>query len=93
MPLGYYQSEDKSFANHDVRLEKGDSFYMFSDGFVDQIGGKQKKKFLSKNFKTLLMENHDRTLHDQREILEKTISDWMGDTSQIDDLLVIGVRC
>jgi len=93
MPLAYYQSEDTSFTNHDVRLEKGDTFYMFSDGFVDQIGGKQKKKFLSKNFKSLLVEIHDRPLHDQREILELTISDWMGETSQIDDLLVIGVRC
>jgi len=70
----------------------GDTFYMFSDGFVDQKGGKHEKKFLSKNFKKLLLKIHDRTLHDQKEILEKTLSDWMGENDQVDDLLVVGVR-
>jgi len=92
MPLGYYQGKDISFVNHDIQLDTGDIFYMFSDGFVDQKGGKEKKKFLSKNFKNLLLEIQDRTMHDQKEILEKTLSDWMGDNAQIDDLLVIGVR-
>ena len=92
MPLGYYQSEDVSFVNHDIQLDKGDSFYMFSDGFIDQKGGEEGKKFLSKNFKNLLLENHDRAMHDQKGILEKTLSDWMGDNSQIDDILVVGVR-
>jgi serine phosphatase RsbU (regulator of sigma subunit) len=92
MPLGYYQTKDVSFVNHDIQLEMGDTFYMFSDGFIDQQGGKEGKKFLSKNFKNLLLENQDRNMHDQKEILEKTLSDWMGDISQIDDVLVIGVR-
>ena len=92
MPLGYYESKNKTFVNHDMQLETGDTFYMFSDGFIDQKGGKEGKKFLSKNFKNLLLEIQDRTIHDQKEILEKTLSDWMGDNSQIDDLLVIGVR-
>jgi len=92
MPLGYYQGKDISFVNHDIQLDTGDIFYMFSDGFVDQKGGKEKKKFLSKNFKNLLLEIQDRSMHDQKEILEKTLSDWMGDNAQIDDLLVIGVR-
>jgi serine phosphatase RsbU (regulator of sigma subunit) len=92
MPLGYYQSKDRPFVNHDIQLDAGDTFYMFSDGFMDQKGGKEGKKFLSKNFKNLLMEIQDRTMHDQKEILEKTLSDWMGDHAQIDDILVIGVR-
>jgi serine phosphatase RsbU (regulator of sigma subunit) len=92
MPLGYYQSKDRSFVNHDIQLEIGDAFYMFSDGFVDQKGGKDEKKFLSKNFKNLLLEIHDQPMHDQKDILEKTLSDWMGKNSQIDDILVAGVR-
>jgi hypothetical protein len=59
---------------------------------MDQKGGAEEKKFLSKNFKNLLLEVHDQPLNDQKEILEKTLSDWMGDHSQIDDLLVVGVR-
>ena len=92
MPLGYYQGKDISFVNHDIKLEMGDTFYMFSDGFVDQKGGEEEKKFLSKNFKNLLLEIHDQAMHDQKDILELTLSDWMGDNSQVDDLLVVGVR-
>ena len=92
MPLGYYESRDISFVNHEIQLDAGDAFYMFSDGFVDQKGGEHDKKFLSKNFKKLLLEIHGQPMHDQKEILEKTLSDWMGDQAQVDDLLVVGVR-
>ena len=92
MPLGYYQSKDISFVNHDMQLEMGDTFYLFSDGFIDQKGGKGNKKYMSKNFKDFLLEIHDQPMQDQKEILDKTLLDWMGDNSQMDDVLVIGVR-
>jgi len=92
MPIGYYQGKDKTFTNLDIQLEIGDTFYIFSDGYIDQKGGKDNKKFMSKNFKNLLLEVHDQAMHDQKEILENTLSDWMGDHAQIDDLLVVGVR-
>ena len=92
LPLGYYPGKDIPFINHDIQLDKGDTFYLFSDGYMDQKGGAEEKKFLSKNFKNLLLEVHDQPMNDQKEILEKTLSDWMGDHSQIDDLLVVGVR-
>jgi serine phosphatase RsbU (regulator of sigma subunit) len=92
MPLGYNQGKHKTFTNNDIQLEFGDVFYLFSDGFVDQKGGGDNKKYLSKNFKNLLMEIHEEPMHDQRNILDKTITDWMGDNSQIDDILVVGVR-
>jgi len=92
MPLGYYQGKFKAFTNNDIQLEFGDVFYLFSDGFIDQKGGKEGKKFLSKNFKKLLLEIHEEPMQDQKQILNKTIIDWMGYNSQIDDILVIGVR-
>ena len=92
MPLGYYQGKFKPFTNKNIQLEFGDVFYLFSDGYVDQKGGAEGKKFLSKNFKKLLLEIHEEPMQDQKQILEKTITDWMGDNSQIDDILVIGVR-
>lgn len=92
MPLGYYQSKDLKFINHDIQLEMGDTFYIFSDGFIDQKGGKENKKFLSKNFKNLLLEINDQPMYDQKKILDKALTDWMGSNSQIDDILVIGVR-
>lgn len=92
MPLGYYQGSFKSFTNTDIPLHFGDVFYLFSDGFIDQKGGEEGKKFLSKNFKKLLLEIHQEPMQDQKKILDKTITDWMGNNSQIDDILVIGVR-
>jgi len=92
MPLGYYHSKDVSFVNHDIALDTGDAFYMSSDGFMDQKGGKADKKYMSKNFKKLLLKIHDRPMPDQKKILEKTLADWMGDHSQMDDILVAGVR-
>jgi serine phosphatase RsbU (regulator of sigma subunit) len=92
MPLGYYQGKDISFVNHDIQLEMGDTFYIFSDGFVDQKGGKEGKKFMSKSFKNLLLEIHDQPMYDQKAILDKALVDWMGNNSQMDDILVMGVR-
>ncbi len=90
--IGYYQNKDKAFVNHDIQLQIGDTFYLFSDGFIDQKGGKNNKKFMSKNFKNLLLEIHDQAMYDQKKILEKALSDWMGGNSQVDDILVIGAR-
>ena len=92
MPLGYYPGKEKSFSNQNIQLETGDTFYIFSDGFIDQKGGREEKKFLSKNFKKLLLEINDQAMQDQKKILEESLSDWMGDQAQIDDLLVLGVR-
>jgi serine phosphatase RsbU (regulator of sigma subunit) len=92
MPIGYYQGKDKTFTNHEIQLQIGDTFYIFSDGFIDQKGGKENKKFMSKNFKNLLLEIHDQPMYDQKGILDKTLSDWRGRNSQMDDILVIGVR-
>ena len=92
MPLGYYYGKDVSFTNHDIKLEPGDTFYLFSDGFRDQKGGKEYKKFLSKRFRNLLLEIQDKPMVDQKDLLNQTLCDWMGANSQTDDILVIGVR-
>ena len=87
MPVGFYHGKDKTFTNHEIQLEMSDTFYIFSDGFMDQIGGKDNKKYMSKNFKNLLLE-----IHEQKDILDKTLTDWMDGNPQMDDILVIGVR-
>jgi len=92
MPLGYYRGKFKAFTNEDIKLEFGDVVYLFSDGFVDQKGGEEDKKYLSKNFKSLLMEIHAEPMKDQRMILDAVFSEWKGDNPQVDDVLVIGVR-
>jgi serine phosphatase RsbU (regulator of sigma subunit) len=92
MPLGYYQGRFKPFKNNHIQLKFGDMIYLFSDGFMDQKGGEECKKFLSKNFKRLLMEIYEEPLKNQQMILDAAFSDWKGDNPQVDDVLVIGVR-
>jgi len=92
MPVGIHFLGDKSFTNHEVQLEIGDTFYIFSDGFIDQIGGENNHRFTSERFKKLLVTIYDRPLYEQKEILEKTLKDWMGGHPQTDDILVIGAR-
>jgi serine phosphatase RsbU (regulator of sigma subunit)/Tfp pilus assembly protein PilF len=92
MPVGVNFSIDKSFTNHEIQLEIGDAFYIFSDGFIDQNGGSNNNRFSCEKFKKLLLDIHDHPMYEQKEILEQTLKDWMGDNPQRDDILVIGVR-
>lgn len=92
MPVGYYPAKDKPFKNHNIQLEPWDTIYLFSDGFVDQKGGRNNKKFLSKNFRDLLVDINEYPMNVQKEFLEKTLTDWMGNQTQGDDILVVGVR-
>jgi serine phosphatase RsbU (regulator of sigma subunit)/Tfp pilus assembly protein PilF len=92
MPVGVHFSTDKPFTNHEIQLEIGDIFYIFSDGFADQVGGENNCRFTTTNFKKLLLEIHDQPMYEQKEILEQTLKKWMGEHPQRDDILVIGAR-
>ncbi|MFO7829821.1 MAG: SpoIIE family protein phosphatase [Bacteroidales bacterium] len=92
MPIGIYVKEKDSFTNHEIDLQKGDVFYIFSDGYQDQFGGEDGSKFKTKNFKQLLLEIHQKPMSEQREILNSTIDDWRGEWEQVDDIIIMGVR-
>ena len=91
-PVGFFTGEQKPFTHHELSLEKGDTVYICSDGYPDQFGGKRDKKFMMKNFKKLLLSIQDKTMNEQKGILETTMAEWKGDTEQVDDILVMGVR-
>ena len=92
MPIGVSYNQDKSFTNHIVEFKKEDTFYIFSDGFIDQFGGPKGKKFKSRPFKNLLLDIQEKTMEEQKEILYTHLINWRGDIEQIDDILVIGFR-
>jgi len=92
MPIGIYSSSDRSFTRQDIDLQKGDMVYSFSDGYADQFGGPMGKKFMSKNFRKLLLNIHSKSMKEQKRILEETFEQWIADTSQVDDILVVGIR-
>ncbi len=92
MPIGIYIHEDCSFKKHTIQLKSGDSLYLFSDGYIDQFGGESGRKFLSKNFKQLLIDIQGQTMQDQKISLDSTLKQWMGTNNQVDDILVMGIR-
>ena len=92
MPIGIYHSEELSFNNEELNFMDNDIIYMFSDGYVDQLGGSDRKTFKSRKFKQLLIDIHQSPLQDQKGILEMEYEQWKQNIEQIDDILVMGIR-
>lgn len=82
----------KTFTNHVINLNKGDSFYIFSDGYADQFGGPRNKKFMSKNFEKLLVSINHLSMKEQERAINENFETWRGNAEQVDDVLVIGIR-
>jgi sigma-B regulation protein RsbU (phosphoserine phosphatase) len=92
MPIGIYEGIKNPFSNKDLNFETNDIIYMFSDGYGDQIGGPDRKRFKSTKFRELLLQIHSKPLNEQKEILEKKYMEWKRDVEQIDDILIMGIR-
>ncbi len=92
MPIGISGGEAKPFTLHEVNLQKGDAIYMFSDGFADQFGGPNGKKFKLAQLKELVLSITNKPMKEQKVLLEKALNNWKGDQMQIDDVCVIGIR-
>ncbi len=90
-PIGYYEGQNV-FVEHHVKLQKGDTIYVFSDGYADQFGGEKNKKMKTGRFKELLASLFGKPMKHQRDVLHTSFNDWMGDNEQIDDVCVIGFR-
>ncbi len=95
-PIGIHHRE-KPFTNQIIQLEKGNKLYLFSDGYADQIGGPEGRKFYTRSFKELLTQIHHLPMKEQREILERKYIEWIQNNSseqvyrQVDDILVMGI--
>jgi serine phosphatase RsbU (regulator of sigma subunit) len=91
MPVAiHYRMEP--FTLHKIDLQKGDAFYIFSDGFADQFGGPNQKKFMSMQLRETLAAMSGVPMLQQGERLNKIFEEWRGDSPQIDDVTLIGVR-
>jgi serine phosphatase RsbU (regulator of sigma subunit) len=84
--------ELRPFTNHTIKLKKEDVVYIFSDGYCDQFGGPENKKFMTKNLKSLVTEIFQKPVSEQKSILENRFLEWKGGNEQIDDVCILGVR-
>lgn len=84
--------EGISYTDHELDLMEDDILYIFSDGYVDQFGGSENKKFMYRRFRYLLLTIHRFPVNDQKSILDENIKTWMGANVQVDDTMVIGFR-
>lgn len=93
LPIGYLEEKyARKFTNNRIQLEKGDTLYMFSDGYADQFGGPKGKKFMVGQFRSFLSQIHKAPMRDQFRTLDSTIESWRGNLEQVDDILVVGFR-
>jgi len=90
-PIGLY-NERKPYSQTELKISNINSIYLFSDGYADQFGGPNNKKFSKKRFRELLESLNSNTLNYQGYIIEKEINIWKGKKEQIDDITVIGVK-
>lgn len=81
----------KIYNSHDVKLDCPTWFYLMSDGYQDQFGGPLGKKFMIKRLKELLLENHQLPMEQQKDILIKSLEEWMQGVNQVDDIILMGV--
>jgi serine phosphatase RsbU (regulator of sigma subunit)/Tfp pilus assembly protein PilF len=91
MPVAIYDRMDR-FTTHSINLQKGDMLYLVTDGFADQFGDENNRKFKSKRLKELLFKNSYKPLHEQHTLLENTFMAWKGKNEQIDDITIIGLK-
>ncbi len=99
MPVGIYVKDRGNFTNHVIQMKKGDSYYIFSDGYPDQFGGATGSKLMIRRFKKILLECHKLPASQQKRVLDEFLNEWQGYKDeegrkyrQLDDILVIGMK-
>jgi serine phosphatase RsbU (regulator of sigma subunit) len=92
MPVGISAKMDQEFTFTEWKLEKDISYYLFTDGYIDQFNGNTGKKFMKRNFKKLILDIQSYPMSKQKEILEERLMSWKGSSPQVDDILVVGLK-
>ncbi|MES2837106.1 MAG: tetratricopeptide repeat protein [Bacteroidota bacterium] len=90
-PIGKY-AEPKPFTSNEIQLQKGDTIYMFTDGYADQFGGEKGKKYKSAKMKETILSIQNEEMDKQSEMIDTSFELWKGELEQVDDVCVIGVR-
>ncbi|OJJ14988.1 hypothetical protein BKI52_41275 [marine bacterium AO1-C] len=89
---GEIRKREVSFEEHHIAIDKPTVCYIFSDGYQDQFGGAEDKKFMKKRFHQLLLETHSKEMVAQRAFLNTTLVEWQHKNRQTDDILIVGFK-
>ena len=80
------------YTDHEIDIQEDDMIYLFSDGYADQFGGNENKKFMYRRLRYLLLNIHEFDVKDQKSILDENLKAWMGANPQVDDVMIIGFK-
>lgn len=89
---GEQMEEERTFTNHEVQLKPGDGIYLYTDGFVDQMGGPDEKRFSTRRFRDLVLRTQHESMATQRALVNLEWKEWKDDREQLDDVTVFGMR-
>jgi len=87
-----YQDNTPDFSCQQIETKPNDLVYLFTDGFIDQFGGQEDKKFQRAQFRQVLLSNHKNSLTVQKEMLLDTYKSWKGNGDQVDDITIVGLK-
>ena len=90
--IGGFTEDNQHYDSHQIELQKGDTFYIFSDGYADTFGGSDDKKMKTKKFKQILLDIQNKTMLEQGGHLDDFVERWKAGREQIDDILVVGIE-
>lgn len=90
-PIGVHESSE-AFTTHTMEIYSNDMLYVFTDGIVDQFGGPKGKKLMHKALKDILVSVNDKSMDEQKKLIENNFVSWKGNLEQIDDVCIIGVK-
>ncbi len=89
---GIQKEETRTFTCHEIDITTPTTIYIYSDGYQDQFGGEHGRKFMAKRFRDMLVENSELSFDEQSELLYKRFSEWRGNTVQMDDTTIMGIK-
>jgi phosphoserine phosphatase RsbU/P len=89
--IGYDES-DKIFSQKELQIKDNDSVYLYTDGYIDQLGGEENKRFMIKRFKELVLQIINKSMSEQKQLFFENFNAWKGDSDQTDDILIFGIH-